>query len=76
MSKKILWASASKGNHQTKLLAMFERMKLPKGCLYDVQVQHDSWCNLMRHKGNCNCDRDIVSFRQGGVNLSWSAGIE
>ena len=48
-----------KHNYYKKLIGLNEEGKMPRGCLYGVDVYHDDWCRIYRG-GYCNCDPDII----------------
>lgn len=29
------------------------------GATYDLQINHDDWCDLLNERGYCNCDPDV-----------------
>lgn len=30
------------------------------GAIYDIEVRHDSWCDLLLGRGFCNCNPEIA----------------
>ena len=41
-------------------------LKLPSkpGSVNHVLVLHDSWCDLLNHKGPCNCNPDVEPLKE------------
>jgi len=59
MKKKVLYVTNHKfqGNYQTKMNALTENYTGPG--FYISHIAHDSWCDLLKERGPCNCDPDI-----------------
>jgi hypothetical protein len=36
-----------------------EKLILPKGEVFAVDVFHDEWCNFYNNTGDCNCRPDV-----------------
>ena len=32
--------------------------------IYDVQILHDDWCDLLNAKGPCNCEPEVKAPRR------------
>ncbi len=45
-------------NHVRKVLEMIQRGELDKNALTfpRLNIFHDDWCNLLNHRGECNCN--------------------
>lgn len=49
-------------NHLKRLLELQAQGKLPRQAgLFEIDVVHDDWCDMLQGKGYCNCNPE---FRQ------------
>ncbi|MCA9676556.1 MAG: hypothetical protein H6708_22370 [Kofleriaceae bacterium] len=53
-AKRVLWAGTAPGGNYGPIIS---RLNLPPGARYEVQIEHDSWCEVLKEPaGVCNCD--------------------
>lgn len=45
-------------NYVKKMVQLVEAGEIPSG-LQTVDIRHDDWCDLMFHRGYCNCDPTV-----------------
>jgi hypothetical protein len=48
-----------KHNYYQKVIELFEQGKVPPGCIREVDVWHDEWCDIYRG-GYCNCEPEVT----------------
>ena len=42
-------------------LKKMDLSNIQKGKLYHIEVAHDDWCNLLKGKGECNCNPEYIT---------------
>jgi hypothetical protein len=47
------------GETMDNYLKKLQDYEIPKGRVIQSSVIHDTWCALLQHKGECNCNPDI-----------------
>ena len=60
MKEKPLWVS-DHGDQPQGYLAEVIRVgeTLPRGGLYQIDVLHDDWCDLLTKSGHCTCEPEV-----------------
>jgi hypothetical protein len=42
-----------------KIMKALAFAHLEPGTIQMINVSHDSWCDLLKHKGPCNCNPEV-----------------
>jgi len=59
MTFERLKAMTETPNYLKKILDLQAKGHFIKPGYSNIQIRHDDWCALLKHKGVCNCDPDV-----------------